>query len=539
MARYTAHIDTFANDNLPPVEQWPEFRFDRPELQYPERVNCATELLDKAVEQGDKPALYFEDRVWHFSELQADANRLANVLAEDMQLVPGNRVLLRSANNPMLFVAWLAVVKAGGVVVATMPLFREKELSVIIDKAQVSHALCDHRLAEALANAQQSCASLKFVRTWGDGDVEGAMADKAAAFDNVDTASDDTVLIGFTSGTTGVPKGTMHFHRDVLAIADTTALHMLETQAMDIYSGTPPLAFTFGLGAHLVFPYRFRAASAPIEAPTPEKLLAHIERYKITGVFSAPTAYNVMTQFVDKYDISSLRQCVSAGEPLPATVSDAWFAATGIRIIDSIGSTEMLHCFIGAAGEAIRPGSAGVPLSGFQACVLDDDDQPMPVPAEGRLAVKGPTGCRYLADDRQKQYVVDGWNVTGDRFRVDKDGYYWFQARADDMIISSGYNIAGPEVEAALLAHAAVGECAVVGAPDVERTNIVKAFIVLREGHEGTPGLVKELQDFVKANVAPYKYPRAIDFVDALPKTHTGKVQRFVLRQQELQKASR
>jgi len=536
---YSAHVDTFSRDNLPPTELWPEFVFDIPEMQFPERMNCASILVDDAVREGagENVAIYFEDQTWTYRDVQEQANKIAQVLNEDMGLVAGNRLLLRGPNNPMLFIAWVAAMKAGAVVVATMALLREKEIAVIIDKAEISHALCDCRFVDDVAAAQANSAFLRQTRSWGGGELESLMESKSGEFENVDTAADDVSLIGFTSGTTGVPKGTMHFHRDLVAISETNARYLLNSGPTEIFTGTPPLAFTFGLGGVLVFPFYVRAAAAPLEAPSPDALLEHIQRYGVTTIFSAPTAYKVMVAKVKDYDISSLVKCVSAGEPLPKTVSDAWYEATGIRITDALGATEMLHAFIGASGDDARPGATGKPMLGYEACVLDDDDQPMGLDSEGRLAVKGPTGCRYLADDRQKNYIVNGWNVTGDRYYVDADGYYWFKARADDMIISSGYNIAGPEVEAALLAHDAVAECAVVASPDPDRTNIVKAFIVLAADKVSSEELVSELQDFTKQSIAPYKYPRAIEFVDSLPKTLTGKLQRFALRDRETKSA--
>jgi 2-aminobenzoate-CoA ligase len=540
MASYSAHIDTFASDNLPPREAWPELVFDLPELQYPERLNAARALLDDMAEGevGDRPCIHTEDGAWSYRDLLEKANRVARVLTEDMELIPGNRVLLRAANTPMLIATWFGVLKAGGVVVTTMPLLRANELADIIDKARISHALVDARLAEELETARESQPVLSNVMAFGPGgELEERMETKLSSFEAVDTAAEDVALIAPTSGTTGDPKGCIHFHRDVLAVCDTFARHILDPQPDEIFTGTPPLGFTFGLGGLVLFPMRFGASIVPIEQGGPEELLKTIETHRATTVFTAPTAYRALLDVGDGADLSSLRKCVSAGEALPRATSDAWFERTGVRIIDGIGSTEMLHIFISAAGDDIRPGSTGKPVPGYQAMVADDDMQPLPSGEVGRLAVRGPTGCRYLADPRQAEYVIDGWNVTGDSYEVDEDGYFWFQARTDDMIVSAGYNIPGPEVEATLMEHDSVGECAVVAAPDEERGQIAKAFVVLREEATGSAELVEELQDFVKSRIVPYKYPRAIEFIDALPKTSTGKIQRFKLRERELEKA--
>jgi 2-aminobenzoate-CoA ligase len=430
-----------------------------------------------------------------------------------------------------LFAAWLAVMKTGAIAVTTMPMLRVPELIAIVNKARPTLALCDHRLLKELQGAAAETQGLGTIIGWRDGDLEGRMAEASDRFTNADTTSDDVCLLAFTSGTTGQPKACMHFHRDVLAMADVVARHLLRTAPGDVYAGSPPLGFTFGLGALLVFPLRFRAAAVPIEAPSPQTILAAIEQHRVTCLFTAPFAYRALANEVEGRDLSSLTRCVSAGEYLPRDVSDLWHDRTGIRIIDGIGATEMIHIFISAAGDEIRPGATGKPLPGYRACVLDAAGQPLPAGSTGRLAVTGPTGCRYLDDDRQRDYVLNGWNVTGDIYRVDEDGYFWFVARADDMIVSAGYNIAGPEVEWALLAHPAVRECAVIGAPDPERGIVVKACIVLAPDQDGDAALIRELQDFVKHRIAPYKYPRLIEFVEALPKTATGKLQRKALRQ--------
>lgn len=530
----SAHVDTFASERLPPREQWPDFTFDLPSLRFSARLNCAAPLLDEAITEGygAAPAILFGDEIMSYAELQAAANRIAHVLVTELGVVPGNRVLLRSPNNPMLFAAWLAVMKAGAIAVTTMPMLRARELEVIAARARIEHALCDARLEDELRVAANA-GHLRRIMTFGNGELEQAMQRHSPVFANVDTAADDVCLLAFTSGTTGVPKATMHFHRDVMAMAHIVGRDLLGLKPTDRCVGSPPIGFTFGLGALLVFPFHARAASILIEQPSPQALLDAAQRHGATCMLTAPTQYRAMLPLLPGRTLSGLRQCVSAGEPLPRSTWDRWHEATGIRLIDGIGATEMIHIFISAAGEDIRPGATGKPLPGYTACVLDDQGVPLFRDGVGRLAVKGPTGCRYLDDPRQRDYVVDGWNVTGDRYRVDHDGYFWFEARADDMIISSGYNIAGPEVESALLAHPAVRECAVVAAPDESRGNIVKAFVVVAAERTASAALVKELQDFVKQAIAPYKYPRAIEFVDALPKTSTGKVQRHVLRQRE------
>jgi len=535
----TTHVDTFAADHLPPREQWPEFLFDAPELQFPDQLNCATELLDGwvAAGQGDRLCIQGQGVRWSYADLQAQANRIARVLVEDMGLVPGNRVLLRGANSPMLAACWFAVVKAGAIAVGSMPLLRAKELTQIVVKAQVSHALCDARLAEELALARPGCPTLTQVLHFNSPDAGGLdarAAAKPAGFDNAKTSVDDTCIIAFTSGTTGQPKGTMHFHRDVMAACACWPKHVLRPTRDDVFIGSPPLAFTFGLGGLLLFPLSVGASTVLLETASPAALPAAIAQYRATVCFTAPTSYRAMAPQLAGHDLSSLKKCVSAGESLPAATRQLWKDASGIEMIDGIGSTELLHIFISHDEAHAKPGATGTVVPGYVACVLDDEGKPLARGQVGRLAVKGPTGCRYLTfggDDRQGQYVQNGWNLTGDAYLVDADGCFVYQARTDDMIISGGYNIAGPEVESTLLLHPKVAECGVIGVADDERGQIVKAFVVLRPGIEPTDTLVRELQDFVKQTVAPYKYPRAIEFRTALPRTETGKLQRFRLRQ--------
>jgi 2-aminobenzoate-CoA ligase len=533
--RYTAHADTFVRDNLPPLSQWPELLFELPELQYPGRLNCATELLDKPVTRGHghRIALRSPEGECTFTQLFTQANRLANVLVREMGLKPGNRVLLRGPNNPMMAACWFAVMKAGGVCVATMPLLRAKELTEVIQKAQVTHALCDQRLAAELKLSLDQCPSLKDVRYWYDdrGDSLDQLALKQPLwFTNVPTAADDPALIAFTSGTTGKPKGTVHFHRDVVAMCDAFPRSILQVGRDDIFCGTPPLAFTFGLGGMLCFPLRYGASTVLVEKHTPETLLETIEQFKATVCFTSPLMYRQMAPLVSRFDLSSLRKCVSAGEALPDATRQLFKEASGIEIIDGIGSTEMIHIFISHTPEKARRNATGYAVPGYRATVLDENGQPCAPGQVGRLAVKGPTGCRYLADERQRNYVHDGWNVTGDAYLMDEDGYFFYQARTDDMIISAGYNIAGPEVEGALLSHPAVAECGVIGAADAERGTVVKAIVVLKPDFSRNEDMARKLQDHVKAAIAPYKYPRVIEFVDTLPRTETGKLQRFKLR---------
>ena len=537
----SAHIDTFVRDRVPAPEHLPRLLFELPGLQFGEQLNCATELLDRWVAQGDGERLAVLGAApdgspirWTYAELQRRANRIAHVLVEDLGLAPGNRVLLRGANSPMMAACWFGVVKAGAIAVGTMPLLRARELTTIVVKAQISHALVDARLAEELALARPTSPTLKHVLEF-NGDaasgLEAAMAAKPPTFDNVATAAEDTCLIAFTSGTTGQPKAALHFHRDVMAACMCWPVHMLRAAPDDRVIGSPPLAFTFGLGGLLLFPMSIGAACVLVEKASPDTLPAAIAKYRATICYTAPTAYRAMAGQVAGHDLSSLRKCVSAGEALPAATRQLWLDKTGIQIIDGIGSTELLHIFISATEEQARGGATGFVAPGYQACVLGDDGQPLPPGEVGRLAVRGPTGCKYLDDERQSSYVQDGWNLTGDAYLISPvDGQFEFQARTDDMIVSGGYNIAGPEVESALLLHPAVAECGVVGVADEQRGQLVKAVVVLKPGHTGDAAMTKALQDFVKQTIAPYKYPRAIEFRDSLPRTETGKLQRFRLR---------
>ena len=533
----SAHIDTFTRDNLPPAYQWPTFLLDG--FQYPDHLNAGVELTDRMVDKGfgDHTALIGNGRRRTYKELSDWTNRLAHALVEDYGVKPGNRVLIRSANNPAMVACWLAATKAGAVVVNTMPMLRAGELAKIVDKAEISLALCDTRLMDEMVACAKDSAFLKKVIGFDgtanhDAELDRIALSKSVRFEAVKTGRDDVALLGFTSGTTGVPKATMHFHRDLLIIADGYAKEVLGVTPDDVFVGSPPLAFTFGLGGLAIFPLRFGAVATLLEQATPPNMIKIIETYKATVSFTAPTAYRAMMKAMDEgADLSSLRVAVSAGETLPGPVFEEWTRKTGKPILDGIGSTEMLHIFISNRFEDSKPASTGKPVGGYEARVVDEEMKEVPRGTVGRLAVRGPTGCRYMADDRQRNYVRDGWNLTGDSFVQDEDGFFHFAARSDDMIVSAGYNIAGPEVEAALIAHPDVAECAVIGAPDAERGQIVEAHVVLVTGAVGDALMVKRLQDHVKATVAPYKYPRSIRFVDALPKTATGKIQRFRLRQ--------
>jgi 2-aminobenzoate-CoA ligase len=539
----TAHVDTFAADNLPPRDQWPDFDYDSLEIlrRYPDRMNSGAILLDEMCEtgHGDSPVLHYEDTTWTYNELRALSDRIARVLVEDQGLVPGNRVLLRAPNNPMLVACWCAVLKAGGICVTTMQLLRARELVYIVEKAEIRHALCDETLAEAMEETRSRKPELEHVLYFsalgnGDAGLDTAIASKKPGFDVCDTAADDTALIAFTSGTTGSPKATMHFHRDVIAMCDCFPRSFKMAEPHDIFTGTPPLAFTFGLGGLTCFPMRFGASTRFFPGLMgPEDMMKAIEKYRITSLYTAPTMYRLLAELAPKYDISSLEKCVSAGETLPKATWEAFFEATGIPIVDGLGSTEMIHIFVSASREDMRAGFTGKAIPGYRARIVDEDGNELGPDQPGLLAVQGPTGCRYLADDRQKTYVRDGWNYPGDMYEMNEDGYFRYVARADDMIISAGYNISGPEVEGALLDHEAVAECAVIAKPDPDRTNIVKAFVVLRAGFDPTAETTKSLQDFVKNEIAPYKYPREIEFVSELPKTETGKLQRFRLRERE------
>ena len=536
MQHVSPHTDVFARENLPPFDSWPEFLLEG--FDYPDQLNAGSELTDAMVEKGfgDHTALIGNGRRRTYKELTDWTNRIAHVLVEDMGVKPGNRVLIRSANNPAMVACWLAATKVGAVVVNSMPMLRAGELSKYVDKAEIAFALCDTRLMAELETCAANNPTLKRVMGFDgtsnhDAELDRLALEKPVRFEAVKTLQDDVALLGFTSGSTGDPKATMHFHRDLLIIADGYAKEVLGVTPDDIFVGSPPLAFTFGLGGLAIFPLRFGAAATLLEVATPPLMIDIIEKYKATVCFTAPTAYRAMLRAMDEgADLSSLRAAVSAGETLPAPVYDEWMAKTGKPMLDGIGATEMLHIFISNRFDDHKPACTGKPVTGYVAKVVGPDGVELPRGTPGRLALKGPTGCRYLGGQKQDDYVQDGWNISGDTFVQDQDGYFHFAARNDDMIISAGYNIAGPEVEAALLAHDSVAECAVIGAPDQERGMIVEAHVVVSDGVAQTDEQAKALQDHVKTTIAPYKYPRSVVFVANLPKTATGKIQRFMLQ---------
>lgn len=541
----TSHIDTFIIDNMPPEELWPEMDYSvLPELDaYPELMNVAVELLDKMVANGcaDKPMIYFGDDIWNYTDLMHRANQIANVLVEDYGMVPGERVILRSGNHPMLIASWFAVLKAGGIAIATMPVLRERELVYMMGKAKVNLAISDIKLAKDIDAAGKKADDLRDVLYFGGDDAKSldqAMTTKSTVFANVDTSAADPCVIGFTSGSTGTPKGTLHFHRDILAVADTFIRYVVKIQPDDIVCGSPQIAFLYGLCAYMTDTMRFGASTVIVERATPEVLLQTIEKFKATVCFSTPSGYKLMLDEIDKYDTSSLRLCIAGGEPLAPAVFHGWEEKTGVRIINGLGISELLHIFISASGDDIRPGLIGTAVPGFEVRVVDDEFNDTKPGEVGQMIVKGPNGCRYLDDiDRQKAYIRDGWNLSGDLCIRNEEGYFSYEARTDDMILTGGYNVSGLEVEAVLMEHAAIREVAVVGSPDKDRGQVVKAFIELRDKNAAGDALVGELQEFVKSQISAFKYPRAIEFVDELPHTPTGKIQRGALRQLERDRA--
>jgi 2-aminobenzoate-CoA ligase len=523
--------DNFVYNNLPNSDLQPDYLLNLPQFQQPEMLNCVERLLDFHIQNGNGDAVCIRtfEETWTYNNLYEKANQIAHVLVDDLGLKSGNRVLLRSANNPMMVTCWFAIIKAGGIVVATMPLLRAKELTTVIDCAEISIALCDADLKEEMNLVESE--HLKNISYYRNSDLEAKMALKPTSFENYKSKSNDVALIGFTSGTTGIPKMTAHFHSDILNICGAFPNYALQPTSKDIFIGSPPIGFTFGLGGLVLFPMYVGASTFLLEKPSPDLLLKAIQDYKITICFTAPTAWRILTTKLDKYDVSSLRKCVSAGETLPLTVWEDWHNATGLKIIDGIGATEMLHIFISTNEENMKPGATGLPITGYEAKIIDSEGNDVTFGEPGKLAVRGITGCKYLnREEKQKEYVQNGWNITGDIFKQDEDGYFWFVARGDDMIISSGYNIAAIEVESVLLTHEDILECAVVGLPDINRGMLVCANIVLKDKSKASDEFAKSIQDWFKEVAAPYKYPRMINFIENLPKTETGKVQRFKLK---------
>ncbi|MBI2994594.1 MAG: AMP-binding protein [Gammaproteobacteria bacterium] len=537
----SAHADRFLYTMMPPRETWPVFDYSAGRLAgFPDYMNAAQALLDAAVEGGfgDKPVFHFERQSWSYSQLQEHVDRIARVLVEDYGLVPGNRVLLRSGNCPMLAACWLAVLKAGGIGITTMPLLKAQELVFILDRVRVRLALCEETLVDELAAAARSAGTLEKIACFAPlgsagprtAELDRAVASKTAGFAAVKTAADDIAIVTFTSGTTGKPKAAVHFHRDLLAIAECYP-RAYTVDADEVVCGSPSMAFTYGLAVLLIYPLRYRATVAYVSRPTPEHILRAVEQHRVTSLYGVPTSYHQLLDGLDRFDITSLRKCASSGENLQTPLWEAWRERTGIRLVNGFGATELICTVLSESLAVDRIGSTGKAVPGYTARLIDKEGDPLPLNSRGRLAIRGPTGCRYLDDlKQQKAFVVDGWNVTSDLFVQDGDGYFWYVDRTDDMIVSSGYNISPQEVERALAAHPLVRECAVVGVDDAARGKLVRACVVLHDPERATPQTIAELQEFVKHRIAPYKYPRDVRFYTELPKTHTGKIQRQRLR---------
>ncbi len=544
MSEPSAHIDQFILNGLPPKSIWPEMDYSvLPELsEYPKRMNVAGILLDNSVKKGwsTKPAIHFDGQTWNYGQLLSKANQIANILVSECGVIPGERVILRSGNHPLLIAAWFAVLKVGAIAISSMPVLRERELAYMIEKAEIQIAISDFKLRADLEAAGSKSRTIRKILYFGGGKdpLETQMERQLETFKNIDTAADDPAIIGFTSGSTGTPKGTIHFHRDLIAVADTFIKHVVKIKSSDIVCGSPQIAFLYGLCAYIPDTMRFGASTVLLERGTPEKLLETIQKYRATVCFSTPSGYKLMLDHLDHYDTSSLRLCVAGGEPLAPAVFREWQHKTDVAIINGLGISELLHIFISASGKDIKPGTIGKAIPGFQVRIVNENFRDTRPGEIGQMIVKGPNGCRYLNDeDRQKRYIRDGWNLTGDLCVKDEDGYISYEARTDDMIMTAGYNVSGLEVEAVLLEHKSVREVAVVGKPDKDRGQIVKAFIELRDKNGASEKLALELQNFVKSQISAFKYPREIEFVDQLPHTATGKIQRGALRQKEIENA--
>ncbi|MFZ9314779.1 MAG: AMP-binding protein [Burkholderiaceae bacterium] len=549
--------DRFVHDRLPPPTQQPQILRARPEFQFPQAFNLTDFLFEKGSAHRGPNAPLFQglepgSAALSYRQAAERADQIAHLVRTRLGLASGSRVLIHAPNSAETALVWLGLVKAGMVAVATMPLLRAKELGKVIRKAEIAWAVVHPALVQEVVLAAQEAPSLQQIITLGVPATEmpaplyaGALGDllatkvaNAVHAPNppfvADTDGDDIALLAFTSGTTGDPKAVVHTHHDVAAACEAWPRAVLRPRPTDLVVGSPPLAFTFGLGGMLVFPM-WAGASVyyPNTRYTPETLVQTIAQVGATTCYTAPTFYRQMVEHIPEGGLPSLTTCVSAGEALPPAIRDLWRNKTGIELTDGIGATEMFHIFISSAPEEVRAGAIGRVVPGYEAQVVDDEGKPLADGEIGRLRVRGPTGCRYLADPRQTNYVKDGWNYPGDAFRRDAEGYFYYQSRTDDMIISAGYNISGLEVESVLLTHPAVAECGVVGAPDEERGMRVKAFVVVKPDHRDHDpvALTRDLQDYVKATIAPYKYPREIVFVQTLPRTETGKLQRFRLRE--------
>ena len=547
---------------LPPEEMRPEKVYSIPEVQdYPARLNPARELLDRNVEEGrgGKPALLFQDRVITYGALAEQANRLGNVLASH-GVEEEDRVVILSPNQPLSLVANFAALKLGAVPVPASPLLSPPEVSWVINNSEARALLVHTAMLPLVEKARPEFSSEPVVLglappsdELSKADVESVLPlmEKAdAALEAVLREKDRVGILLYTSGTTGKPKGVVHLVEEILAVADTFGHYGWKLRDDDVVFSPAPLAFAAGYGAMAIIPFRFGAAVSIMPRFEPEAAFETVQQHHATVLTILPTSYRKMLQVEGaekRFDLSSVRMCTGGGEALTAETYGQWLDRFGLEIFEGFGTTEMFYVFVSVAvTEKAKPGSIGTPVPGYEVKVVSEEGNEVGPGEIGRMVAKGPTGTLYwrpqeengrLMESQRHAVVGKGWNVVGDYLYGDEDGYFWFVSREDDLIKSSGYRIGPEEIEMVILKHPAVADAGVIGVPDPVRGQNTKAFVVLTEGYAPSGELKQEIIDFCRNDIAVYKLPREVEFVETLPRTVTGKLLRRVLRTGEQQPA--
>ncbi len=537
----------------PPRELWPRFGLDFPEArEWPAKLNIAEVLVDDNLKRGDKPAILYEDRQIKYRELQLMINKFGNAL-KVLDVKPYDRVMLRLPNIPEFIVSSLAVQKLGAVSVPTFTLLKAKELSYIASDCEAKVLITTPSLLEDVEKAKGELKTIRHIvlADAKPSEVEAPyiafdylMDDfkEATGLEPVRVDQDEVTLLLYTSGTTGPPKGCIHTHRHYLAVADCYAKNVLQAREDDVWGGPPTMAFAYGHTGLICNPLRHGATTSLVGSGRfePASMFQLIEKHGISVFYGVPTAYRTMVALKHergKYDFSSLRVCVTAGEPCPPSLYYTIKEFFGCEVLEHMGCTELFNGFISTRFGQVKPGSMGLAVPGYDVRILGDDGNEVKTGEVGHLAVAGPIGIRYWKlPEKQAESVRNGWNHTGDMAYKDEEGFFWFASRSDDIIKTAAYRVSPHEVEEALIKHGAVAEAGVIGVPDLERGQIIKAFIVLKPDHKPSSRLEEELRVFVKDQIAPYKAPKEVEFVKELPKTETGKIRRAELKRKELKK---